>query len=168
MHRKLAFLAALVVSMPSVAGPTGPLPDVAAATFDSLKGLVGEWRSDDAEHSTLRIYFSLTAGGSVLVEEWKHDGRPHSLTLYHRDGAKLIATHYCPQGNQPRLQQIASSSARTAKFQFLDAMDLDLSKEAHLIGLGFDLSDKTVIVRTETYRQKDVDEPSELRLIRTR
>lgn len=84
MHRKLAFLAALMMSAPSVAAPTSLSPDVAAATFDNMKGLVGEWRSTDAERSTLRIHFSLTAGGSVLVEEWDHGGRTHSLTLYHQ------------------------------------------------------------------------------------
>jgi hypothetical protein len=53
-------------------------------------------------------------------------------------------------------------------FRLFDATDLDPSKEAHLTALSFDLSDKAVLVRRETYRQKGVEEPSELRLIRTK
>lgn len=168
MHRKLAFFVAVVMSTPSVAAPISPSQDVAAASFDSMKELVGEWRSAAADDSPLRIRFSLTAGGSVLVEEWRRGDRPHSLTLYHRAGARLIATHYCPQGNQPRLQQTGSSSATTIEFRFLDATDLDPSKEAHLTALSLELSDKAVLVRREIYRHKGVDEPSELRLIRTK
>jgi hypothetical protein len=125
-----------------------------ASAFQQLAGLVGTWRIADRPQSPLRIHFSITAGGTVLVESWERNGRPHSLTLYHRDGARLIATHYCPQGNQPRLALDNSASLR---FQFIDATDLDVG-ESHLQSIAFDLAERSHPIRREHYRKDGVDE----------
>jgi hypothetical protein len=106
-----------------------PAPVTAAAAFHQLKSLVGTWRNAERPDSPLRIRFYLTAGGTVLVESWEARGKPHSLTLYHRDGPALLATHYCPQGNQPRLP--LTPSGKNLAFTFRDATDLDPG-ESHL------------------------------------
>ena len=111
MSRRFHGLVTLFVALTASPGSAEAAPTatpvahapVAAAAFDQLKTLVGTWRNADRPESPLRIRFCLTAGGSVLVESWEANGKPHSLTLYHRDGPALLATHYCPQGNQPRL-----------------------------------------------------------------
>ena len=102
----------------------------------------------------------------MLAETWKRGNQPYSLTLYHRDGAGLIATHYCPQGNQPRLSLLPSSAAGDIRFSFKDATDLDVAQEAYLVALSFDMSDKNALLRRETYRQGAADEASELKLVR--
>ena len=155
----IAAALALVLAAPS----EQPSEAQAAAAFTQLKTLVGDWRNAERRDSALRIRFSLTAGGTVLVEEWRRGTEPHSLTLYHRDGAQLLATHYCPQGNQPRLT-LASSGARLS-FRYRDATDLT-PNESHLHDLAFDLTDPAHPVRHETYRAKAGDEPSTLRLVR--
>ena len=142
--------------------------DPATLAFDRLKPLVGSWRNADAPASRLRIDFSLTAGGTVLVEQWLRDGQPHSLTLYHRDGERLIATHYCPQGNQPRLALLGRADDEPIRFAFLDATDLSSDREPHLVALGFELSGADRLIRHETYRQGTADAPTVLRLIRAR
>jgi hypothetical protein len=132
-----------------------PAPSPAAAAFDQLKQLVGAWRNADKPDSPLRIRFALTAGGTVLVESWERAGQPHSLTLYHRDGDTLVATHYCPQGNQPRLK--LTGTPRKLSFTFRDATDL-APGESHLHDLSFDLTDPARPVRSETYREgKEAD-----------
>ena len=67
-----------------------------------MKGLIGTWRQADKPKSPLRIQFLPTAGGTFVVEEWMRGSQPHSLTLCHRDEEAFVATHYCPQGHQPR------------------------------------------------------------------
>lgn len=152
-------LAALLL----LAAPPSP-PSPAASAFSQFKSLVGTWRNAADPASTLRIRFSLTAKDSVLVEEWTAGGKPHSLTLYHRDGAALIATHYCPQGNQPRL---ALRSDRTGiRFAFRDATDLDPATESHQHDLAFDLADPARPVRSEVYRSTNGDEADSLVLER--
>ncbi len=140
--------------------------DGAEAAFDRMTGLVGTWRVADKPQSPLRIRFSLTAGGTVLVEEWLRGDKPHSLTLYHRDGGHLMAVHYCPQGNQPRLLAMPTHGSRTIEWRFLDAADLDPASESYLVALGFDFGQPGQLRRTETYRAANGDEPSELVLVR--
>ena len=131
------------------AGQAAPAPAPATATFDQLKQLVGVWRNADKPDSALRIRFSLTAGGTVLVESWERAGDPHSLTLYHRDGAALLATHYCPQGNQPRMA-LVDGGGGAIHFAFRDVTDLDPG-ESHQHDLWLDLSDPARPVRSEVY-----------------
>ena len=158
----------IAIATPALVGaaPVGGPHDLAASSFDAMATLVGTWRPAGTAASALRVRFSLTAAGTVLVEEWRRAGRPHSLTLYHRDGAGLIATHYCPQGNQPRLQLVSPIVGRVLRFAFRDATDLDADQEAFLTDLAFDLSNPALVVRREAYRQRGVDEASELKLVR--
>ncbi|UZK70008.1 hypothetical protein OKW76_02835 [Sphingomonas sp. S1-29] len=128
--------------------------------------MVGAWRPADEPQSPLRIRFYLVAGDSVLVESWDVHGKPHSLTLYHRDSGSLLATHYCPQGNQPRLA-LSTRGAGRLHFVFRDATDLDPAKESHLHDLWFDLTNPDRPVRSETYSSKDGPaNPERLQLIR--
>jgi hypothetical protein len=116
--------------------------------------MVGVWRAADKPQSPLRIRFYLTAGGTVLVESWEARGQPHSLTLYHRDGETLIATHYCPQGNQPRLVLMGRDNSGL-HFAFRDVTDLEPSIESHQHDLWIDLSEPNHPVRSETYANKE-------------
>ena len=52
------------------------------------------------------------------------------------------------------------------RFVFKDATDLDATDESHAVGLAFDMSNRDVLVRQETYQRNDTDEKSELRLVR--
>jgi TonB family protein len=146
------------------APPAGESAAAAAAAFKQLSTLVGTWRNAEAPNSPLRIRFFLTAGGTTLVESWERAGQPHSLTLYHRDGDTLLATHHCPQGNQPRLA-LAPRNGNALHFTFRDATDLDAG-ESHLHDLSFDLTDPTSPVRSETYRQGEEAEETKFTLIR--
>ncbi|MCP5397015.1 MAG: hypothetical protein H6918_09865 [Sphingomonadaceae bacterium] len=139
-----------------------------AAMFDQLKALAGTWQIAGRPDHALRIRFSLTAGGSVLVEEWTANGRPHSLTLYHRNGEGVMATHYCPQGNQPRMALIPDSTG-AIRFAFRDVTDLDPTKEQHQHDLWFTLEDTDHITRSETYLDGEGEEhPSTLKLERVK
>lgn len=146
------------------AQPTEAEPSPAASAFQQLSALVGTWRNAERPDSPFRIHFYMTAGGTVLVESWERaPGSPHSLTLYHRDGAHLIATHYCPQGNQPRLA--LTPSGKRLAFTFRDATDLAPS-ESHLHDLSFDLADSSRPIRSETYRKDGKAEDTVVRLTR--
>lgn len=167
---KTIWMSALVLGSIALSGAApanqSTVQDTAASRFEVMTGLVGVWRRADKPDSPLRIRFSLTAGGTVLVEEWLRGDQPHSLTLYHRDGSDLLATHYCPQGNQPRLVASTAHAADALVFKFRDATDLDAQHESHLVELGFELSAPDQMKRSETYRQNGADEASELHLVR--
>ncbi len=160
----MIFLIALIIcaqittqasAQPDVAAPkTSPEKISAEEAFAQLTRMVGTWRPADKPESPIRIRFYLTARGTVLVESWEARGQPHSLTLYHRDGPALLATHYCPQGNQPRLA-LAGRDMTGLHFVFRDATDLEPDRESHQHDLWFDLSNPDRPVRGETYSSKD-------------
>ena len=151
----VALLAATVALLP-VAGQAPPPHQAVTAddAFAQLLRMVGVWRPAEKPDSSLRIRFYLTAGGTVLVESWEAGGKPHSLTLYHRDGPALLATHYCPQGNQPRLA-LAGRDASGLHFAFRDSTDLDPATESNQHDLWFDLANPDRPVRGEIYSSKD-------------
>lgn len=171
-----AALAAFIAAAPPALAETAPTPDAsaieapdpAAAAFERLKTLEGTWQIADQPEHGLRIAFSTTARGSVLVEEWTYKGAPHSLTLYHRDGDTLMATHYCPQGNQPRLTLAATEEAGgPVRFTFHDVTDYDPASEQHQHGLALAWDGDGPLTRSETYRDGEGGEhPSELVLAR--
>lgn len=167
---KTIWMSALLLGSIALSGAApasqSTVQDPATSRFETMEELVGVWRRADKPDSPLRIRFSLTAGGTVLVEEWLRGDQPHSLTLYHRDGSDLLATHYCPQGNQPRLVASPSISEKGLVFRFRDATDLDIEHESHLVELGFELSAPDLLKRSETYRENGTDEVSELQLVR--
>jgi hypothetical protein len=50
---------------------------------------------------------------------------PAMITVYHLDGDRLMLTHYCMAGNQPRMQaQAFDPGTGELQFRFLDATNL--------------------------------------------
>jgi hypothetical protein len=148
-----------------VESPTGQTLVSADEAFAQLIRMVGVWRPAEDPQSPLRIHFYLTAGETVLVEIWQVRGQPHSLTLYHRDGDGLLATHYCPQGNQPRLELVGRGISGL-HFTFRDVTDLDPTSESHQHDLWLDVSDPEHPIRSETYSSKDgIGAQERLRLV---
>lgn len=139
--------------------------NAAEEAFTRLSALAGMWRNADDADSALRVHFYLTARGTTLVEEWKAGDRPHSLTLYHLAGPTLMVTHYCPQGNQPRLILAEQEETGAISFAFLDATDLS-GGESALHDLAIVIVDDDRIVRSETYRQGSESAPTTLNLVR--
>src|SRR6516162_4262898 len=80
---------------------------MAVQRFEALKKRAGDWvevgkdgKPTDKVVSSIRV----TSAGSA-VQETLFPGSDHEMvTMYHRDGADLILTHYCALGNQPRLR----------------------------------------------------------------
>lgn len=106
--------------------PAGPKADSAAgpAAYSRLKNLAGEWEAA-AEMGKLHLNFELISGGTALVERISGEKTPPMMTVYYLDGGRLLMTHYCMLGNQPRMQAKAFN-AQTGEidFDFLDATNL--------------------------------------------
>jgi len=139
----------------------------AAEIFSQLKSLVGVWEKEGATDANFTISFELTANDTTLIETWNYKGRKHSLTLYHLNGESLMATHYCPQGNQPRLNLSNEATLNNISFNYFDATNLESLEDSHQHTLGFELSESAdKILRKETYLSKSGEKGSELLLER--
>jgi hypothetical protein len=67
----------------------------------------------------------------VLVETWTMSATSESMTLYALDGEELLATHFCPQGNQPRLRFSSVAADGRYQFVFKDASNLQNQQAEH-------------------------------------
>jgi len=64
------------------------------------------------------------------------------LTVYHLDGDRLLLTHYCMAGNQPRMQARSfNPESGELEFQFLDATNLTAAGTGHMHDARFRLID---------------------------
>lgn len=125
-------LAALLLSATSLAA-TEPITD--AEAFARLKQLPGEWTGTVTKRDTgpaVTVVYRLTAGGSV-VEERLFPGTAHEMvTMYHLDGGKLVLTHYCAMGNQPRMSLAPDSTRQSLIFAFESAGNLASPDAMHM------------------------------------
>ena len=164
---KLASAATLFAALAAPAMAEDIPADIAAQQFARIASLEGRWRV--AETDALEIVFEITARGQTVVERWETASGLHSMTVYHRDGEKIIATHYCPQGNQPRLETVTGDAAGGKDhiaFALRDITGLD-EGESHAFSLAFTFAEDGSLVRSETYRSAaGADEPGSYTLNR--
>jgi len=97
----------------------------AQKSFTQLKSLAGSWDGKNSEGKPLQVSFRETAGGSALMSEIHGTGHEDMISMINLDGPnKLLMTHYCGAGNQPRMQASASPDGKTITFTFFDGTNI--------------------------------------------
>lgn len=153
---RLATCALLAVASCAPTTPRAAPPAPAAFTdveaWPRLRSaLVGAWHGTTDSGANVDVTYRAIAGDSALAETWGTPTRA-TMTLYHPDHGGLVATHYCAQGNQPRLRAVAASPA-ALRFVQADITDLD-PDEAHLVELTLEFGADS-FDRIEDYRAPD-------------
>ncbi len=135
-----------------------------APGFDKLKSLVGEWRGKDSEGKVVDVSYDLTAGNTAVMETLKMTDGASMVTLYHSDGKRLVMTHYCLLGNQPRMQGDADD--RSLTFSFVDATNLPSRDAPHMYKLVMRFPDKDHLTHEWTMRASGLDRTETFRFQR--
>lgn len=123
--------------------------------FEQLKSLEGEWQGvKSTDGGKVEISYKLTSGGSALVETINPVNEPSMVTVYHLDGDKLLMTHYCSAGNQPRMvADIPGSGPNKIDFKLLEVTNLSSSSAGHMNHLTFTFEDKDTMTQAWTFFQ---------------
>jgi hypothetical protein len=158
--------AVIVMALAASAAPAAPAPPAgearaASPAFERFKALAGDWvAAEDGEMSKkgdLVARYEVTAGGSALVET-VFPGSPNEMvTVYHADGPDLLLTHYCVEGNQPRMRARAAGGSRF-DFEFDGGTGIDPRRDRHMHSATVELVGKDEIrtVWTELAEAKPV------------
>lgn len=132
-----------------------------SAALDRFKALAGEWvAAEDGEmykKGDLVARYAVTASGSAVVET-VFPGSPHEMvTVYHADGSDLVLTHYCMEGNQPRMRARNVTGSRI-DFAFDGGTNIDPKKDRHMNSASLELvgADEIKSVWTEIEAGKPV------------
>ena len=112
--------------------------------FDAMKSLAGTWQGKNSQDKPVQVSYRVTANGSAIMSEitGAMEGQEHDMvTMIHMDGGRLLLTHYCASGNQPRMQASASPDGKTITFDFLDATNLASPDAGHMHRVVFTFVD---------------------------
>jgi hypothetical protein len=134
----------------------------AQKTFDQLKTLNGTWEGKAGNGHDVKVSYRPTAGGSALMSEIM--GEEDMISMFHLDNNRVLMTHYCGAGNQPRMQASMSPDGKTITFTFVDATNLATPKSGHMDHLVITIPDADHHTEDWTFKQdgKEMKEHFEL------
>jgi hypothetical protein len=102
----------------------------AQKAFNALKSMPGTWEGTSTQ-GPVKVTFKVTGGGSAVMSEIL--GKEDMISMFHMDGSdRLLLTHYCAMGNQPRMQASVSPDGKTFTFSYIDATNLISPEDGHM------------------------------------
>jgi hypothetical protein len=126
----------------------------AQTEFAQLKSLAGSWEGKTAKGQPVKVDYQLTSGGSALMSTIHEHG--DMISMFHLDGPdKLLLTHYCSMGNQPRMVATTSPDGKTVTFKFLDVTNLSSPDFGRMDSVVIAMADANH--HTEQWNFKDHD-----------
>jgi hypothetical protein len=124
----------------------------AQQSFNQLKSLTGSWEGKASNGKPVEVSFRDTAGGSALMSEIQGHGPENMVSMIHLDGPnRLILTHYCGAGNQPRMQATPSPDGKTITFDFFDGTNIASPEAGHMQRVVIAMLDPNHHLETWTY-----------------
>ena len=138
----LTLVVMFAVSAMAAELPKSTPSDNSTAAFARLKSLVGSWEGE-TPMGKIREQYELASDGHVLLEHTAIEGlHENMITTYYLDGDKLVLTHYCSLGNQPRMQaQHIDLASGSIAFGFVGAGNLASEQDKHMHSADFKLVD---------------------------
>lgn len=135
------------------------------ATWEKLKTLAGDW---EAETSTgkLQVSYKAVSGGTALMETIREKDT-EMVTLIHPDGDRVLLTHYCSLGNQPRMRADGlSDGGKKVVFSYVDATNLSSPDAMHMAGMVVSFGDADHYTETWTLADKGKEQTETFKLTR--
>jgi len=119
----------IVVPLALALFATAAFASDAQASFEKLKALQGNWVGK-AMNQDISVSFRLTSGDSAILSEIHSP--ENMISMIHLDGDRLMLTHYCGAGNQPRMVATVSPDGKTFTFNFVDGTNILSSQPGHM------------------------------------
>jgi hypothetical protein len=128
----------------------------AQKVLDRFKTLVGTWEGKSPKGQTSEVKYQLVAGGTAVMGE-SHMIGDDMTSMFYVDGERLMMTHFCPSGNQPRMQATISPDLKTVSFEYLDATNLAGPQAGHMHKAVYLFTDAEHYSEEWTWKQEGKD-----------
>lgn len=113
----------VILAALALAATTALAQTDAQKAFTAIKNMPGTWEGKMPDGNTFQVTFKVVSGGSAVMSEIL--GKEDMISVFNMDGPnRLLLTHYCSVGNQPRMQGSVSPDGKTVTFNFVDATNL--------------------------------------------
>ena len=109
-------------------------PQPAAAAFDRLKAMQGEWidvTGAFGKKGEVVAVYKVTGNGNTVIETFPVGTPMEMTTVYHRDGSHLVLTHYCSGSTQPRMRA-RELNGNVLQFEYEGGSNIDPAKTSHM------------------------------------
>jgi hypothetical protein len=105
----------------------------AQKAFAVIKNMPGVWEGKSDDGQPLQVSFRVVSNGTAVMSEILGEHAHDMISMFNMDGAnRLLLTHYCSMGNQPRMQASVSPDGKTFTFDFTDATNLASPDAGHM------------------------------------
>lgn len=109
--------------------------DIAFVLFQSLKG---SWEiQSEGKKLSIEMTYDVGSRDSIITEQFGKE-----LSVFYKEGDKLLMTHYCNVGNQPHLKLKDSKKADYFEFETVDVANLIKPEDAHVQKIIYTIIDK--------------------------
>jgi hypothetical protein len=127
--KKATQMQLLIVAILALAAASVAQTDAEKA-FTVLKNMPGTWEGN-TEMGPVQVVFKTTGQGTAVMSEIL--GHEDMVSMFHMDGPnRLLLTHYCAVGNQPRMLGSVSPDGKIITFNFVDATNLSTPDVGHM------------------------------------
>ena len=156
------FLTLLMLFFIKIAYAEGPMPAAPPSSkeFEMLKTLLGKWEGTQAAKDSkeqVQVDYHLSSGGTAIVETL-FPGTPHEMiSVYHDEHGKLVMTHYCMLGNQPKMA-VNKMTTSELNFDFVHSPGVPKITDRHMHALNIAFNDKNTITESWSSYNKGKEE----------
>jgi hypothetical protein len=172
MFRRSALALSLLLSVTACQTTTRSVVDADPTSreplLSAMKSLEGRWEGEPHEGMQAIHEIAISSNGSA-VREVMFPGTQHEMTnMYTLDGNSLVMTHYCAEGNQPRMRASGVDGDRIA-FMSDGVSDLKSEDEVYMGEMTLVMiDDDTMEQHWRAFRGDEVDHEAVFELHRVR
>ena len=132
--------------------------------WEALKTLEGTWAMNHPgpDGKIGELVFKSTGNGSVVTETMFPGSKHEMVNMYHMDNDRLIMTHYCAMGVQPRMKLVGHENG-VLKFEFVDITNAK-PNEGYMSGLEMTINGEQLIEKWSYTKDGKVGEATEFEL----
>jgi hypothetical protein len=128
----------------------------AQKVLDRFKSMTGTWIGKSSTGDASQVTYQLMGGGTGVMAE-SHMASEDMTSMFYVDGNRLLMTHFCPSGNQPRMVATISPDLKTVSFDFLDATNLPGPQAGHMHRAVYLFTDADHYSEEWTWRKEGKD-----------
>ena len=141
----------VVAVMLLAAGAAGSQTNEPAA-WGKLKSLEGQWQSTLSTGQTSTVSYQVMSSGSAVLEIINTLDEGNMVSVYHLDGERLMMTHYCGAGNQPRMVASVGGDANHLRFVTQSVTNLKDPNSGHMSAVEFTFRDANHVTQVWTWQ----------------
>ncbi len=165
----LRLITRLLLATIIISGNAVLAQDHASTGFEKLKSLTGEWEAVGPDGAPVKISYEILSGGTAVMETRAPANEPSMVSIFHLDGDRLVMSHYCSAGNQPRMRaEVQRGEVKTLNFSFVSITNLSKPTDGHMRKLSYTFRDKDHITQVWTWREAGKDAAASFDLVRKR